>query len=284
MCARRGAGFRSQSRPMLPKAQSSLSSATYHHSTSFLSRVTPLNIALVILNVECGDSKGTRFEHLWQQSSVKLCADGAANRLHDRLEEPQRSSMLPDIITGDLDSLRGDVSSFYAARGVVITGVSEQESNDFEKCLRWLQREQDSAVAAAAEQERGAPYPVSAEASATTPYRDVGSRGGGVAERAAGLPLYSVVAYGAFGGRLDQQMANLNMAYTFDCFRHLFLLSDHSVAFLLRPGAHVIEPDLDAEDGSCGLIPLGGRCEGVVTTGCALGACTCALIAWRAGA
>ena len=257
---------------------------TYHHSTSFLSRVTPLNVALVILNVECGDSKGTRFEHLWQQSSVKLCADGAANRLHERLEEPQRSSMLPDIITGDLDSLRGDVSSFYAARGVVITGVSEQESNDFEKCLRWLQREQDSEVAAAAEQERGAPYPVSAEASAMAPYRDVGSRGGGVAERAAGLPLYSVVAYGAFGGRLDQQMANLNMAYTFDCFRHLFLLSDHSVAFLLRPGAHVIEPDLDAEDGSCGLIPLGGRCEGVVTTGCAPGACTCALIAWRAGA
>eukprot|EP00965_Chrysotila_dentata_P263187 6214779-Pleurochrysis_carterae.AAC.1 len=31
---------------------------------------------------------------------------------------------------------------------------------------------------------------------------------------------------------------------------------------------NIIEPNLDVENGSCGLIPLGGRCEGVITTGC----------------
>jgi len=77
-----------------------------------------------------------------------------------------------------------------------------------------------------------------------------------------------VVAVGAFGGRLDQQMANLNMAYRYKGFRDFFLLSEHSIAFVLEPGSHVIEPNPEAEDGTCGLIPLGGRCDGVRTTGC----------------
>ena len=76
-----------------------------------------------------------------------------------------------------------------------------------------------------------------------------------------------MVAVGAFGGRLDQQMANLNMAFSYACFERFYLLSDASLACVLPPGKHVIEPNREAEDGSCGLIPLGGRCERVVTTG-----------------
>mmetsp|Transcript_62351 Transcript_62351/g.138875 ORF Transcript_62351/g.138875 Transcript_62351/m.138875 type:complete len:107 (-) Transcript_62351:125-445(-) len=62
-------------------------------------------------------------------------------------------------------------------------------------------------------------------------------------------------------------MANLNMAYRYKGFRDFFLLSEHSIAFVLEPGSHVIEPNPEAEDGTCGLIPLGGRCDGVRTTG-----------------
>ena len=73
----------------------------------------------------------------------------------------------------------------------------------------------------------------------------------------------------AFGGRLDQQMANLNMLFRseYTCFEQFVLLSDDSLALLLLPGAHTIEPNLEVEDGTCGLVPLGGRCENVVTTG-----------------
>ena len=80
---------------------------------------------------------------------------------------------------------------------------------------------------------------------------------------------YSVVAYGAFGGRLDQQMANLNMLFRrdFQCFERFVLLDHHSLALLLAPGAHAIEPCLDVEDGKCGLIPMGGACEAVTTQG-----------------
>lgn len=201
------------------------------HSSSFLSKTTQLNLALVVLNVgdRAADGAGAaRFAHLWDHSSLRVCADGAANRLHDSLGEPERSRRLPDSIAGDLDSLRPDVAAYYAERGVAIEGEDEQSTHDFEKCLRWLERRQARARAP------------------------------------AGL---SVVAHGAFGGRLDQQMANINMAYGHAGFEHLFLLSDHSLAFLLRPGRHVILPDAGAEDGTCGLVPLGGRCDRVRTTG-----------------
>ena len=204
---------------------------------SFLTAaVSPLNLALVILNMEqrCSSvaqlGAAARFSHLWRESSLRLCADGAANRLHDNLDEDLRAQMLPDLITGDLDSLRGDVATFYSDRGVNILGEADQDTHDFEKCLRWLERKQ-------------------------------------VAEPSA--RPFSVVAVGAFGGRLDQQMANLNMGYAFSCFERFYLISDRSLACVLPAGKHVIEANRDAQDGTCGLIPLGGRCERVVTTGCA---------------
>ena len=223
--------------------------STNYYSTSFLTTAAPLNLALVILNVKHRASEfekhgpAARFAHVWEQSSLRICADGAANRLYDSLDEDARSRMLPDLITGDLDSLRGDVATFYSDRGVPIEGEAEQDSHDFEKCLRWLERRQRDDAA---------------RSSSST-----GSDG-----TATPVQPFSVVAVGAFGGRLDQQMANLNMAYSYACFERFYLVSDASLAFVLPPGKHVIDTNLEAEDGSCGLIPLGGRCERVVTTGC----------------
>lgn len=233
------------------------------HTTSFLSAPTPLNLALVVLNVDHQSRQLTaaaRFNHLWQHSSVRLCADGAANRLYDSLDESVRASMLPDLIIGDLDSLRIDVSDYYSSCGVAIECVADQDSHDFEKCLRWLERrQQQPAPGAHAGRATGVPAAVPTAAESLPPPS---------AALAATLPQpFSVVAIGAFGGRLDQQMANLNMAYRYSQFAHFCLLSGDSLAFLLRPGKHVIEPNRREEDGSCGLIPLGGRCERVSTTG-----------------
>jgi len=122
------------------------------------------------------------------------------------------------------------VLEFYEQLGVPVMREPEQDSHDFEKCLLWLQ----------------AQY-----------------------EAAALEKVYSVVSFGAFGGRLDQQMANLNMLFRreYACFERFVLLDQHSLALLLPPGAHTIEPNLDVEDGTCGLIPLGGACEHVATQG-----------------
>ena len=59
---------------------------------------------------------------------------------------------------------------FYEQLGVPVVREPEQDTHDFEKCLRWLQAQHE---AAAHEEEA--------------------------------CQAYSVVAFGAFGGRLDQQ-------------------------------------------------------------------------------
>ena len=157
--------------------------APQHHSMAFLSQSTSLRLALIILNTEHRSSKGEArdlFSHLWEEASVRVCADGAANRLHDALSverraalraacippAERRSNQLPDVITGDLDSIRPEVLEFYEQIGVPVVREPEQDSHDFEKCLRWLQAKH---------------------------------------EAAAHEEAYSVVAFGAFGGRLDQQ-------------------------------------------------------------------------------
>jgi thiamine pyrophosphokinase len=237
----------------------------YHHTSSFLSTVSPLNIALVVLNIDRSPLTADRFSHLWAHSSLHICADGAANKLHDSLGESARAQMLPDLITGDLDSLRKDVHGYYADRGVSVQGESEQDTHDFEKCLRWLERQQRQPTSRVPEA-----YPKRYQDGRHADAGGIdlsGTRAGALPQSLPEDGRISVVAYGAFGGRLDQQMANLNMAYAFSCFAHLYLVSDESVAFVLRPGSHVIERNPDVEDGSCGLIPLGGRCDGVVTTG-----------------
>lgn len=60
-------------------------------------------------------------------ASYKICADGGANRLYDAMlnagieggkgkGKDLRDLYLPDLIKGDLDSLREDVRSWYAAK------------------------------------------------------------------------------------------------------------------------------------------------------------------------
>lgn len=227
---RRGARALSTAQCSSSELHANAAGSPMHHSTAFLSEASELELALVVLNVDRVAhlmSDSGVMPRLWREADARLCADGAANRLHDALAEPGRSQMLPTLIKGDLDSLRDDVASFYRGHGVAVERDAAQDTHDFEKCLRWL----------------------------CTRQADLGR------------PL-SVVTFGAFGGRLDQTMANLNMVYKYaGRFERFLLLSDECLAFLLPPGRHVIEPNAALESGTCGLVPLGGRCDRVRTTG-----------------
>ncbi|KAF1937366.1 thiamine pyrophosphokinase [Clathrospora elynae] len=81
----------------------------------------------------------TAFSRLWKHSGYRICADGGANRLFDMFEGDlveQRGQYLPDIIRGDLDSLRDDVRNYYAAQGVEVERDGDQYSTDFGKCMQ----------------------------------------------------------------------------------------------------------------------------------------------------
>ena len=183
--------------------------------------------ALVVLN---SASFGPwLLERLWAASSFRVCADGGANRLFDLLGE----SHVPDAIVGDLDSARAAVLAAYGAAGAAVTRVEDQDANDLTKAL----------------------------AAVSARWRD----------REPGAPRV-VRVVGAFGGRFDQEMAAFDALHKFAAAEGphaaMVLYGDENAATLLPPGArHEITVRHDAEGPHCGLIPLGGPCRSVTTSG-----------------
>uniref|UniRef100_A0A452YYJ1 Thiamin pyrophosphokinase catalytic domain-containing protein n=1 Tax=Aegilops tauschii subsp. strangulata TaxID=200361 RepID=A0A452YYJ1_AEGTS len=59
---------------------------------------------------------------LWDRAQVRVCADGGANRVFDGMPEllpghardDVRSRYKPDVIKGDMDSVRPEVKEYYS--------------------------------------------------------------------------------------------------------------------------------------------------------------------------
>ena len=73
---------------------------------------------------------------LWKASSYRVCADGGANRLFEAtVQDASRVSnteYLPDLITGDLDSLFPHVREHYEKKTVPIVRVEDQDYHDLD--------------------------------------------------------------------------------------------------------------------------------------------------------
>ncbi|KAH6573870.1 hypothetical protein BASA50_004886 [Batrachochytrium salamandrivorans] len=150
--------------------------------------------ALLILNQPL--CRLSCFETLWQNVSVRMCADGGANRLYDTLATDElRTRFIPNFICGDLDSLRPDVREFYRSAGVEIIWDPSQDSTDFQKCLRHFEKVYE------------------------TP----------------GGEMMHVLAFGALSGRLDQTIGSLSTLFRQPLQRKLYLASNDSIATLIRP-------------------------------------------------
>ena len=81
---------------------------------------------------------------LWESTTYHVCADGGANRLYDATTSSTQNSssngnnidkFIPDMITGDLDSIRSDVRAYYEEKGVPIVRVEDQNYHDLDKSL-----------------------------------------------------------------------------------------------------------------------------------------------------
>lgn len=173
---------------------------------------------------------------LWSKACCRICADGGANRVYDVIpslfphEDPTRvrERYKPDVIKGDLDSIRPEVKEFYQTLGTKILDNSEdQDSTDLWKCVAY-------AVDSLHDIKKG---------------------------------HMKLLVLGAFGGRLDHTLANVNTLYLFREVR-IVLLSDESMAFLLPGGyKHEIRIDSSVEGPYCGLLPLGAPSTCTTTTG-----------------
>eukprot|EP00898_Chlorokybus_atmophyticus_P008319 jgi/Chlat1/8489/Chrsp80S07886 len=86
----------------------------------------PGGFALLLLNFTL--PKNT--PELWKRASIRVCADGASNRLYDEIPrwfpgvpaDTVRTRFVPEYIKGDLDSLRPDVRDYYSRQYIVVVG------------------------------------------------------------------------------------------------------------------------------------------------------------------
>jgi thiamine pyrophosphokinase len=184
------------------------------------------DVALIILHSPIDDIE--YFRRLWSHACFRLCADGAANRLHDLLVkqypnlnvEDALGLALPDAIHGDLDSLNDSVRRQYEGIGVQVSKDPDQYSTDFGKAIKK------------------------------------------VCER---LPsVRNILVLGSIGGRVDQGIGLLGELYREQKIRHsnvrFWLFSEASVSTILFPGTTIIHTLLS--DGlitrNTGILPVYG--------------------------
>ena len=201
----------------------------------------PDPFVLIVVN---GDV-GSFLTPLWTHATLRLCADGGANRVHRHLPPSLRASHPPHALVGDFDSIAPAVLAYYRDElRVPVHHSSDLYSTDLQKALLLL--------------------PVLVPPPTPLP------------------PL--VVIYGAFGGRFDQQVANL---HTLSSHAHLLphsrmlLLGEGNLVTLLGGGGgaggagggstggrwKVEVEGMEREGGHCGLFALGGRVKAVKTKG-----------------
>lgn len=224
--------------------------ATHAHSNAFWSAPhTAPRVAVLVLNASHGSWRTTAasgiegahgselFYSLWTHAQLRVCADGGANRLYDVSRAIQAQEMVPapDYIKGDLDSLREDVRAFFAAKETVVLEDPGQSTNDLDKCLQLIHQHQEEHCRT----------------------------------QDSAQDLFSVLIFGAMGGRFDQEMQNINALFRWHGkFQQLVLLSDETTARLLEPHVrHVITPNFAFETRTCGLIPVAGTCKETTTSG-----------------
>lgn len=69
-------------------------------------------ISLILLNSPSLSWKW--IQKLWPMSSLKICADGSANRLYSLQQISNESDIyIPNYIKGDLDSLEPSIGNYY---------------------------------------------------------------------------------------------------------------------------------------------------------------------------
>ncbi|KAJ8035633.1 thiamine pyrophosphokinase 1 [Holothuria leucospilota] len=189
---------------------------------------TDCTFPLIVLNRPLAH-QCSHLKHLWGNAIFKAGTDGANNELFDFMKRENNYSFIPDLVTGDFDSIRPEVKSFMKTKGVQVIKTPDQNDTDFTKCLVMV--------------------------------IDI--------MKQKQIQVDCLIAFCSFGGRLDHTLSNINTLFKAHKLVEypVYLIGDHNLSFLLMPGYHVLDVTTGLEEGTCGLIPVGGKCNSITTTG-----------------
>lgn len=147
---------------------------------------------------------------------------------------------MPDTVTGDLDSVRDDVLTYYSRKRTHVVKDSSQDATDFTKSLRLITTRKKSILQGWNEVKRiYNPVHKSAE-------------------------KLDVFVFGGLGGRADQAFSELHHLYLAHEDEHIslgdiYLVTPESVIFLLHKGTNLIHTPVGTKQlgESVGIIPMG---------------------------
>lgn len=208
--------------------------------------------AMVLLNSPIDARQIGHFKHLWQSASLRLCADGAANRLLDSFGAAAFDGQipLPNAILGDLDSIRPDTQRFFESKGVLVHTRPSQYATDLQKTIQEVEDQEDAS---------------------------------------ANTEEHTLIIFGGLAGRLDQSVHTLHVLWqlapgTDDLGsvmdpespndrgnrlrkrQRTFAIGDGSVAWLLPKGKHTLKMARQVMGKTCGILPLGVGNNGAKVT------------------
>ncbi|XP_023941832.1 thiamin pyrophosphokinase 1 [Bicyclus anynana] len=197
------------------------------------------NYAVLVLNRTITQSQEI-IKKLWNNAALRMTVDGGTIHWDTFAtsvpENEQESIKLPDMITGDFDSITDNILQKYKTKGCKIIHTPDQDHTDFTKALIELNNYCE-------EQQ---------------------------------TKMDDVIAIAQSSGRLDQILGNIQTLHLIKENRlvhprtRIYILSDDTLSWLLHPGDHIIdipEESRQYKRASCSLIPVGEACTHVTTTG-----------------
>ncbi|KWU46815.1 putative KEX1 protein [Rhodotorula sp. JG-1b] len=196
------------------------------------------------------------FAKLWKTATLRFCADGGANRLYDRFvggrdrsslhDDVNEEDWLPDLVLGDLDSLRQDVRAYYEQKGVTVEQDPDEYSTDLGKNVARLTAIETGSI----------PPPHNPKSAPRT--------------IPTGRQQFQIVLIGGLSGRLDQTIHTLH-AMTLLAEKEqrdrVWAIGKESAALLLTEGSHQLHVDLALFGKTCGILPVGVSEAHVTTKG-----------------
>ena len=187
------------------------------------------DVALILLNQKWYQSSGPGerflnfFDKLWRKSKFSASVDGGTNTLH-KLNQLCQFRYIPELISGDFDSVKADLLTFYKSKGTEVIPTPDQDYTDFTKSLRIL--------------------------------------GQKISESKDLQSIESILCLVGKSDRVDHVLSNLNTLFTckslFPAHINLCLLARDSCSFLLPTGSTQVEISSHGFDFPtwCKLIPL----------------------------